>query len=312
MTPFIQVCEVWVPHASRDYLVLHSGHYGDFTELADLSRTLLWSWGEGLPGRAWEAGEPVLLHDLNPAVFKRSDIAARLGLTCGFAIPVRAGEFLTGVIVFLCSDAAKAVGAFELWGATPDEPNYLGLLDGHYGRTQPFGDASRGQTFARGFGLPGKAWQSGLPELMTGLGSSPDFLRASQARQCGIDVGIAIPVGIDSDQPRIVALLSAPATPLARRVEIWTVDAEHESLVFHDGWCANVPRLDRVYDGVHLSRSDSTVGRAWRCGIPMVVNQLSASGSALGVAAVTAGLDTMVAIPVMDRGWVRAVVALYP
>ncbi|WP_085315659.1 GAF domain-containing protein [Derxia lacustris] len=312
MTPFIQVCEVWVPHPSRDYLVLHSGSYGPHDELAELSRKLLWSHGEGLPGRAWETGAPVFLHDLNPSVFKRSDIAQRLGLSSGLALPVCAGEFLTGVLVLLCGDADSAVGALEIWGAEPDEPKYLGLVDGHYGRAAGFGKSSQDVTFARGFGLPGRAWASGLPELMTGLGSSPDFLRAAIARQCGIDLGLAIPFGIDGESPRVVTLLSAPATPVARRIEIWTVDTAREHLVFRDGWCNAVPNLDRVYDGVQLTRSDSTVGRAWRCGIPMVVSQLAASGSALGVAAVTAGLDTMVAIPVFERGWVRAVVALYP
>jgi len=312
MTPFIQVCEVWVPHPSREYLTLHSGSYGPHDELAQLSRKMLWSFGEGLPGRAWEAGRPVLMRDLNPSVFKRSDIAQRLGLTCGFAIPIMAGEFLTGVLVFLCSDEHATAGALEIWATQPGDPNYLGLVDGHFGRAEAFGASSRDTRFARGFGLPGKAWASGLPVLMTELGTSPDFLRAHIARQYGIDVGLAIPFGIDGPDPTVVTLLSAPNTPLARRFEIWTVDEQRESLVFQHGWCGEIRDLAKVYDGVHIGRDDSTIGRAWRCGIPMVINQLSASGSALGVAAITAGLDTMVAIPVFERGWIRAVVALYP
>ena len=45
----------------------------------------------------------------------------------------------------------------------------------------------------RGFGLPGLAWKSGMPEILDDLGQSTRFVRRDDARQLGITKGLALP-----------------------------------------------------------------------------------------------------------------------
>jgi PAS domain S-box-containing protein len=55
----------------------------------------------GLPGRAWEAGEPVWLKDVSSdANFPRAPFAREVGLGAGMAVPVRAGENIVAVMEF--------------------------------------------------------------------------------------------------------------------------------------------------------------------------------------------------------------------
>jgi len=56
---FIQASEVWVPDG--DKLVLGKGNYGDLAEFAAVSGAESFARGEGLPGKAWAEGRPVVL-----------------------------------------------------------------------------------------------------------------------------------------------------------------------------------------------------------------------------------------------------------
>ena len=60
--------------------------------------------GEGLPGRAWEEGRPILLTDLADPVFLRDDAGRQAGLAAAAAIPVFSGAALKGVLVLFCGE----------------------------------------------------------------------------------------------------------------------------------------------------------------------------------------------------------------
>jgi hypothetical protein len=157
----------------------------EFSEFREVSENTLFAYGEGLPGKAWAAGHPIILTKLSDSGFKRADEAKEVGLTCGVALPVFAGEFLMGVLVLFCGGEAKHVGAIELWHNDPEASHEMGLVDGYYGTADMFEFNSRHTKFPRGFGLPGRVWKAGMPLIIKDVHNSKQFLRWEEATKSG-------------------------------------------------------------------------------------------------------------------------------
>jgi hypothetical protein len=144
-------------------------------EFKAVSENALFAYDEGLPGKAWASGHPVILTKFSNSYFKRTDEAVEAGLTCGVALPVFAGEFLMAVMVLFCGDDEKHVGAVELWHNDPEKSHEMGLVDGYYGTADMFEFNSRHTKFPRGFGLPGRAWKAGMPLIIKDLHNAKEF-----------------------------------------------------------------------------------------------------------------------------------------
>ncbi|HST60029.1 MAG TPA: ATP-binding protein [Longimicrobium sp.] len=78
-------------------------------EVADASRALAFAPGEGLPGRAWQQGEPVWVRDAaaEPG-FVRAPHFAAAGLHEAIALPIQAGGQVLGVIEFFGRERGEA------------------------------------------------------------------------------------------------------------------------------------------------------------------------------------------------------------
>jgi hypothetical protein len=315
---FIRVVEFWVPGTDRTLLEYGGGLYGAAPSFGALSRSMVFGRGEGLPGAAWEAGHPLVLKDLQGPGFLRPQVARAAGLTCGIAVPIFAGDFLTSVMVLFCGDDDAHAGAIELWHNDPAESKDMTLVDGYYGTT---GDAfeliSRSASFRQGIGLPGMAWESGLPVFLPDLGRSGRFLRADSALQVGINRGFAIPCAARAPGRFVMTFLSALATPIARRFEVWQPDGARGQLVRTDGFCehdgllapdraAPAPRVDALLD-----HGDGAIGRAALTGVPAVTESAGQEPGPGGAAAARAGLGALAAWPVLRDGRLAAVVAWY-
>ena len=194
MKTFIRVVEAWVPSSDRSMLEYGGGMYGSATRFAEVSRSMCFGFGEGLPGQAWQQRRPIVLKSFDGSYFKRTKVAHAEGLTSGIAVPIFAGEFLTSVLVLFCGEDEAHAGAIELWRNEPADGPDMQLADGHYGSTaEAFEYVSRRTSFRKGNGLPGLAWGSGLPVFMEDLGKGSRFLRAETATKVGINRGFAIP-----------------------------------------------------------------------------------------------------------------------
>ena len=77
------------PHAAGIGGCLASEEYSEFQAV---SENALFAYDEGLPGKAWAAGHPVILTEFANSYFKRTDEAIEAGLTCGVALPVFAAN----------------------------------------------------------------------------------------------------------------------------------------------------------------------------------------------------------------------------
>ncbi len=311
MKTFIKVTEVWAPTKSRTQLEFADGLYGPLKAFRESSEQLRFNYDEGLPGKAWAARHPIILKNFENSYFLRTEAASSAGLTCGIAVPVFAGDFLLAVLVFFCGDDEEHVGAIELWRNDSAESYELGLVDGYFGAEEYFALLSQQTKFRRGFGLPGIVWKTGMPLIMPDLGRSHTFLRRDSALKVGINKGLGIPCLHDPGQVYVMTFLSALGTPIARRVEIWTPNEKGDGLTFHSGDCDRNPNLAADYKSISLARGESAIGKVWLTGTPSVCENLATDSTLIGRSARTADLDAIVAMPVIERSGLKAVVAWY-
>lgn len=310
MKTFIRVVEVWVPDAEQSLLEFGGGLYGNAPRLGLISRSMCFGRGEGLPGRAWDEGRPIVLKQLDSPLFRRSEQARADGVTCGIALPIFAGDTLKAVLVLFCGDDAEHAGAIELWRNDPAASREMSLDDGYYGTTaEVFEFISRRTSFHKGVGLPGIAWASGAPVFLPDLGKSGRFLRADSAVKVGINRGFAIPCANRGPEHYVLVFLSALATPLVRRLEVWSQAGSDGALLLAEGWCERQGLLQPGGEGVTVGQG--AVGRAFASAVPRLSERAIEEPGPVGAAAAAAGWTTIAAVPVLRGERVAAVVAWY-
>lgn len=313
MKSFVRMVELWVPDASRSHLAF-GGSLGselgtaNFDAFRTLSESIRFGYGEGLPGKAWQSGHPVILTEFSNSYFKRTDAAKAAGLTCGVALPVFAGEFLTAVMVLFCGDDEKHIGAIELWHNDENLSYEMALVDGYYGTADMFEFNSRHTKFPRGFGLPGRVWKADRPLIIKDFENSKGFLRWEEASEIGINCAMGIPYAMGDGNTWVVSLLSAQATPIAKRFEIWRPTESGEALVFEAGDCSLGTDLAALYRSSQIAKGEGTIGGTWASGMPALVSDLGNEQSAYAETARQAGLAQIVTFPVIDNGRLKAIV----
>jgi hypothetical protein len=288
---FIRTLEFWVPDASGSLLEFGGGLFGECRRFEAATRNLCFGRGEGLPGQAWEAGHPVMLTSLQAPAFRRAAAAQAEGLSCAIALPVWVDAELKSVTVLFCGDDQDHAGAIELWHNDPGEGVDLTLDQGYYGTTgDTFEFLSRSTAFRAGTGLPGLTWARKGPVFMPDLGRGSGFLRADSAVKVGINRGLGLPCASVDGQHYVLALLSALATPLARRLEVWEPDTLNARLAHSFGFSeGDDPPTDAAAAAAPMD--GDAVEQVYRSGVPQLHEQT-------------------VLLPVAASGDIRAVMAL--
>jgi hypothetical protein len=221
------------------------------------------------------------------------------------------GEFLMAVMVLLCGDDEQHVGAIELWHNDPEASHEMSLVDGYYGTADVFEFNSRHTRFPRGFGLPGRTWKAGMPIIMKDLHNAKRFLRWEEVSEIGINCGVGIPYKTSGDQTWVMTFLSARATPIAQRFEIWAPSEQRTALVFQSGDCARNTDLGSLYASRTIAKSDGSIGVAWLTGTPLVNESLKQDASAAASLASEAGMNQIVVLPIIENALLKAVLAWY-
>ena len=309
--PFIRATEVWVPDAAGARLRLACGLYGEMADFAAVSGAESFGVAEGLPGKAWAEGRPVVLKGFRGSYFKRTEAAEAAGLTAAVAVPVFAGGVLKGVVVFLFGDDAAHVGAVEVWQASQEPGAVMRLLDGYYGAAEHFEWISRRTQFPRRSGLPGTVWASGSAALFRDLGASHRFIRSEGAAQAGLTTGLGLPVPSPGENDYVLTLLSALGAPIARRFEIWEREGDGPATLLdavsdpHDAAFAEV-------GATPIAPGEGLIGQALETGVPAASDVFAgAPANAAERAAAAAGRRAAVAIPIHRDGRPTQVAAWY-
>ena len=291
-TSFIKASEIWL--AEGETLIFGGGDYGSLEAFGDISARSRFAHGEGLPGKAWAEGRPIVLDQFDGSYFQRTEAAQEAGLTCAIAIPVFADNTLKAVLVVLCGNDAGHVGAIEVW---EDRDDRLHLDAGYYGAAEDFGAASQDVVFAQGEGLPGGVWSAQMPVLMRQIGSRHGFVRGESAKAAGLRHGLGIPVQAPDGRTRVVTVLTGTDTPLAHRFEIWDARPERvgprRAAMRIDGICESEgplwPKQNPPVDIVTIGAWQGPVGQVLGTGRPHII------GNGTGL---PAGYRSMVALPV--------------
>jgi hypothetical protein len=303
MKTFIKVIEIWVPDKERMRLEFGSGLYGALTDFKSASEQQYFFYDEGLPGKAWAAGHPVVLTRFEQSYFKRTAVAHKAGLTCGIALPIFSGDFLLAVVVFLCGDDEEHAGAIEVWCNDPANQQSLHVMDGYYGSLEHFENISRQINMPKGQGIPGLAWETGMPILIEDIGKDNEFIRSADAQKAGITTGLGIPVVNSGEQNYVMTFLSAKATPIAKRIQIWI--PEGKQLVCRQGYSKNSNNLAEIFETITVNKGTGALGRVWLTGMPIITGnqQESEYNPELD------SLNSMLAIPVIGQGRLKAIVS---
>lgn len=282
MKQFVKAIEVWVP-SSKNNLVLELGsaYYGELSDFKHRSETMSFAYDQGLPGKTWATGRPIVLTDLSNDYFQRSEIAEQAYIDCGISLPIFSGDFLQAVVVLFCGGGENVVGATEIWHNADGNENELKLVDGYYGELENFEWISRRLTIMRGRGLPGKAWDAGKPIIIDDISLSNSFMRANHAAEVGITTGLAIPFSYPESEVQILTLLSAKGTPIARRFEIWVPNEDCTALHFDSGHCYVETDLALKYANRGISKGEGPIGESWLSGRPLVADISPNEGDAM-------------------------------
>lgn len=309
---FIRVIEVWTPTSSGEELELRDAIYGPLTEFGNISSKEKFSYGQGLPGKAWEMEKPLVLTSFDNSYFLRTEIAHEVGLTSAVAVPIFSGESLNAVLVFLCGDENQPDGAIEVW--RDDGLSGLSLDDGYYGDLKRFEWLSHRIKFPRGRGLPGIVWETGLPLLMGDLANSNSFLRSQGAADANITTGIGIPFYSSQetdDIDSVITLLSSNQTPIAKRFEVWRPDENKNCLLFKAGIEHGSPNLEDANSLRSIRKGEGTIGGAWQTGIPGISRDIESELAMRDQKEAASDFDLLLAIPIFNMNTLNSVVVFY-
>jgi len=306
MKTFIKVTEIWVPDKTRTHLEFGSGLYGDLNDFKADSAQQKFAYNEGLPGKAWAEGHPIVLNQFEHSYFKRTLSAQNAGLNCGIALPIFSGEFLMAVVVFLCGDGDDEdhAGAIEVWSRSETMENTLSIMDGYYGTLKHFETISRELSVPKNQGIAGLAWETGMPILIEDLGKADNFIRAKEAQLEGITVCISIPVYNHHEVPYIMAFLSAKSTPIAKRIQLWIPNKEGNQLICQQGFSKDANDLAAIFETLPVTKGVGALGRVWLTGIPIITGD-----NETNYTPELNNLSTMLAIPVIEQGHLKAIVS---
>ena len=215
------------------------------------------------------------------------------------------------MLVIFCGDDEAHAGAIELWHNDPAEAMDLTLADGYYGTT---GDAfeflSRRTAFRR------------APACRAGLGQR--HARSSCRIWARARASCAATARSGGHQPRlrdalrqhataehyVMAFLSALATPIVRRFEVWEPDAASQRLVR----MLRLLRGDGVLERRAAGASSAAKARWAAPSSPACRRSATTSASEPGGWArplQRRRLQSLVAVPVLREGRCSAVVAWY-
>lgn len=108
-----------------------------------------------------------------------------------------------------------------------------------------FEDASRGRTFARGVGLPGRIWVNGEPRWIGDLTGDPNFPRGAVAARTGLITGFGFPIKLGEEvsgvmefftrdrqtaDPTLLEVMAAIGNQLGQFIERSRIESERGEL----------------------------------------------------------------------------------
>lgn len=185
----------------------------------------------------------------------------------------------------------------EVW--VPEEDRLV-YAAGDYNGLDAFEAASRHSSFAKGEGLPGKAWAEARPIVLKAFDGSY-FQRTDAAREAGLTAAVAIPVFDGAKLLAVLVVLCGDDTVRTGAIEVWTRD-DGGMLKLDDGYYGAAEEFEFVSRHTHFPRGQGLPGGVWASDTPILMRDLGAGykfirASAAGKAGLTTGIGFPVPVP---------------
>jgi hypothetical protein len=185
----------------------------------------------------------------------------------------------------------------EVW--IPDGDRLV-LAAGDYGGLAAFEAESRAVSFAKGEGLPGKAWAEARPVVLKGFDGSY-FKRIEAAREAGLTAAVAIPVFAGAMLKAVLVVLCGDDETRVGAIEVWTDDRDG-LMMLEDGYYGAAKEFEFVSQHTHFPKGQGLPGGVWAAATPILLRELGSGyrfvrASAADKAGLTTGLGLPVPVP---------------
>ncbi len=190
----------------------------------------------------------------------------------------------------------------EVWVPKGDR---LVLGGGSYGELTAFEEASRAEEFARGEGLPGKAWAEARPVVLKAFDGSY-FKRTEVAKDAGLTSAVAIPVFDGATLKAVLVTLCGDDGDRTGAIEVWK-EADG-LLMLDDGYYGAAKHFEWVSQHTHFPRGKGLPGGVWSSDTPILMRDLGSGyrfirADSAGKAGLTTGLGLPIPVP-LGRSYV--------
>lgn len=184
----------------------------------------------------------------------------------------------------------------EVWVPEGDR---LVLAGGNYGTLDAFKAASGSESFARGEGLPGKAWADARPVVLKGFEGSY-FKRTAAASAAGLTSAVAIPVFNGDTLMAVLTVLCADDDSRVGAIEVWR--ESDGLLMLDDGYYGAAKQFEWVSQHTHFPYGQGLPGGVWSSKTPILMRDLGSGyrfirADSAGKAGLTTGLGIPVPVP---------------
>ena len=175
----------------------------------------------------------------------------------------------------------------------------LVLAEGDYGTLDAFAEASRHASFAKGEGLPGKAWADQRPVVLKGFDGSY-FKRIEAATEAGLTSAVAIPVFDLDELKAVLVVLCGDDDNRTGAIEIWRESGD--LLMLDDGYYGAAKHFEWISQHTHFPRGQGLPGAVWASLTPILMRDLGSGyrfirADSAGKAGLTTGLGLPVPSP---------------
>ena len=184
----------------------------------------------------------------------------------------------------------------EVW--VPDGDRLV-LDSGNYGTLKEFATISGQESFAKGEGLPGKAWGEARPVVLKEFDGSY-FKRTEAAKAAGLTSAVAVPVFSGDTLKAVLVVLCADDDVRTGAIEVWT--EKDDLLMLEDGYYGAAKHFEWVSQHTHFPRGQGLPGGVWAANTPMLMRDLGSGyrfirSDSAGKAGLTTGLGLPVSVP---------------
>lgn len=185
----------------------------------------------------------------------------------------------------------------EVWVPQEDRLVYA---SGDYNGLAAFEEASRQTSFAKGEGLPGKAWSQARPVVLKAFDGTY-FQRTEAAKAAGLTSAVAVPVFAGNLLKAVLVVLCGDDANRIGAIEVWTEDRDG-LMMLDDGYFGAAEEFEFVSQHTHFPKGQGLPGGVWAAQAPILMRDLGSGykfirASAAGKAGLTTGLGLPVATP---------------